>query len=137
MKWLLDTTRRTHQTGGVELADDTKCGAAETKVLECLERHSQLTARGLKRYDEVRVEIYADFELRTSNVVRPRTRDMASHSRSCDCPMDVDTLIKDKHKGTDTGKGKGNDKPSTSKGNDPSNPTLLQGSERQSWIPGR
>ena len=45
--------------GEVGLADDIQCSAAESMFRESLQRHLQLNARRLKRYDEVRTEIYA------------------------------------------------------------------------------
>ena len=68
--------------GEVSLADDIKCSAVESMVAQSLDRHLQLNARRLKIYDEVRVEIGACFESCSGKVVRPRTRDVASHKQS-------------------------------------------------------
>ena len=59
------------KVGEVEYADDIKCSAVESMVPENLERHSQLNAGRLKKDDDVRVEIYAQFESCSGKIVRP------------------------------------------------------------------
>ena len=101
---MLDRTGKNAKIGEVELAEDIKCSAVESIVPERLERHLQLNAGQLKRYDEVRVEIYAYFESCTGKVVRPRTRDESSKAGSGYDP--IDTLIKGKLTGKSKGKGR-------------------------------
>ena len=62
------------------------------------EGHLQLNARRLKKYGDVRVEIYAYFESCIGNIVEPRTREVA---------LDVDSLVKGNSKGKREGEGKG------------------------------
>ena len=83
----------------MELADDRTCSAVTSMVPENPERHLQLNATRLKRYDEVRVEIFEFFESRTRKIVRPRTREVASKAGSGDDPMDVESLITGNYKG--------------------------------------
>ena len=66
--------KKNAKVGEVELADDIKCSAVESTVSENLERQLQLNARRLKKYDDVRFEIYAYFESRTGKIAKPRTR---------------------------------------------------------------
>ena len=45
--------KKTANVEAVELADGIKCSAVESMVLENLERHLQLNARRLKKYDKI------------------------------------------------------------------------------------
>ena len=91
-KWLVDTTKKNAKVGQVELADDIKCSAVESMVPENLECHLQLNARRLKKYDDVRFEIYVYVESCTGKILKPRTHEVASKTGS------GDSLVKGKSK---------------------------------------
>ena len=76
--------------GAVELDDDIKCSAVESMTLENFERHLNLNARRLKKYGDVPVESHAYFESCTGNILKTRTREVASRAGSCDDLMEVD-----------------------------------------------
>ena len=86
--------KKNAKVGEVKLAEDIKRSALESMALEYLERHLPLNVRRLKKFDDVRVEMYAYFESCTGN-----DREVASKEGvKCDDPMDVDSLVEGKFK---------------------------------------
>ena len=107
--------KKNSKIGDPELADDIKCSAVEAMVPESLERHLQLNAMRLKRYEDVRMEVYSYFEACTGKVARPSVREQVRDEQQS-TPMDVDSLMKGKSKGKGRGKGDGKHGKGTGKG---------------------
>ena len=99
--------KKNAKIGEVELAVDFKFSAVESMEAESLKRHLQLNTRRLKRYEDMRVEIYAYFVWCTSKIMKPRTRGVASKADSDNESRDVDSPSKGTDKGQGKGKGKG------------------------------
>ena len=62
--------------------------------------------RRLKKYEDVRVQIYVYFQSCTGKIVKLRMREAASKASSGDDPMDVYYLVKGKSKRKSKGEGK-------------------------------
>jgi len=97
-----------------ELPDDIKCSALEAMVPEELERHLQMNAARLSKYEDMRHEIVMFFETMTGKQLRVNVKNQMPGQGGAS-PMEVDALIAaaaSLMKGGRKGKGKGNGKQS-------------------------
>ena len=98
--------KKNARLGQAELPNDIRCSALESTVPEELEKHLQLNAARLVKYDDMRVEVLTFFEASTGKQLRVNVRSQMP-SQQTHTPMEVDALVNSLMKGGGKGGGKG------------------------------